>query len=150
MVPCSACGMATDATDDANGIGHPMCRIVVYFFAFLIYALERLSPSGARWCPLCAVAVDDNKEAWKTHLSKQCYNNPRKNGPDLEVDTAPRIPEKTRPNSSASTKAVSGARLIDADKLVAALQEVQLRKKQESKKKTPATDKEEPATAATK
>ncbi|CAJ0600250.1 unnamed protein product [Cylicocyclus nassatus] len=138
MVPCSACGMATDATDDANGVGHPMCR-------------GRLPPSGARWCPLCAVAVDDNKEAWKTHLSKQCYNNPRRSGPDLELDIAPQIPEKkTRPNSSKSTKAVSGARLIDADKLVAALQEVQLRKKQESKKKAPVPEKEETGTASTK
>ncbi|VDM70340.1 unnamed protein product [Strongylus vulgaris] len=84
----------------------------------------RAPPSGARWCPLCAVAVDDNKEAWKSHLSEHCYNNLRRSGPDIELDTVPGIVEKkkTRPPSAVSTKVVSGGRMIDADKLVAALQ----------------------------
>ncbi|KIH51349.1 hypothetical protein ANCDUO_18565, partial [Ancylostoma duodenale] len=104
--------MAIDATDNANGVGHPMCR-------------GRPPPGGAQWCPLCAVAVDDTKQAWKAHLTTECYNNPRRNGPEMEFDTAPEIKseERARPSSSASTKvATSGARLIDANKLVAALQ----------------------------
>ncbi|GMR43464.1 hypothetical protein PMAYCL1PPCAC_13659, partial [Pristionchus mayeri] len=36
-------------------------------------------PSGAKWCPLCAVAVPDNKEEWIKHTTgdRGCYNNPR-------------------------------------------------------------------------
>ncbi|PIO65158.1 hypothetical protein TELCIR_13187 [Teladorsagia circumcincta] len=49
MVPCDACGMAVDATDNANGVKHPMCR-------------GRFPPNGAKWCPLCSVAVDDSKQ----------------------------------------------------------------------------------------
>ncbi|KAK6739907.1 hypothetical protein RB195_008412 [Necator americanus] len=137
MVPCSACGMAVDAVDNGNGVGHPMCR-------------GRPPPGGALWCSLCAVAVNNTKEAWKTHLTENCYNNPRRSGPEMELD--PKLdetnPEKSvRPSSSTSTKSVtmrnSGARMIDANKLVAALQDVQLRKKQETSKKKAATTVEE-------
>ncbi|KIH42874.1 hypothetical protein ANCDUO_27135 [Ancylostoma duodenale] len=81
-------------------------------------------------------------QAWKAHLTTECYNNPRRNGPEMEFDTAPEIKseERARPSSSASTKlGTSGGRLIDANKLVAALQDVQQRKKQESLKKKAAT-----------
>ncbi|KHJ87177.1 hypothetical protein OESDEN_13053 [Oesophagostomum dentatum] len=83
MTRCSACGLAIDATDNANGVGHPMCR-------------GRPPPSGAQWCPLCAVAVNDSKEAWKSHLMNDCYNNPRRSGPELNLDTIPGIVEEEK------------------------------------------------------
>ncbi|EYB87595.1 hypothetical protein Y032_0260g534 [Ancylostoma ceylanicum] len=137
MTRCSSCGMAIDATDNSSGVGHPMCR-------------GRPPPGGAQWCPLCAVAVDDTKQAWKTHLTTECYNNPRRSGPEVEFDTAPEVKSesKTRPNSSVSTKGGTsgGGRMIDANKLVAALQDVQQRKKQESLKKKAATTTKEAET----
>ncbi|GMR43164.1 hypothetical protein PMAYCL1PPCAC_13359, partial [Pristionchus mayeri] len=65
-VRCSKCGLATEKEDDDDDVEHPLCR-------------RRPPPSGAKWCPLCAVAVKDNKEDWKFHTSsgRGCYNNPR-------------------------------------------------------------------------
>ncbi|XGW17455.1 hypothetical protein V3C99_002225, partial [Haemonchus contortus] len=137
MVACDACGMAIDVTDNANGMKHPMCR-------------GRLPPSGAIWCPLCAVAVDNTKQAWKTHLLEVCYNNPRRDGPDPEPPVQSNIlsaKKPTRPSSTASTKAASKRRMIDADKLVVALQAVQIKKKEAAKKKAvAAASGETPAT----
>ncbi|PIO59439.1 hypothetical protein TELCIR_19098, partial [Teladorsagia circumcincta] len=104
--------MAVDATDNANGVKHPMCR-------------GRFPPNGAKWCPLCSVAVDDAKQAWKTHLQEVCYNNLRRNGPDIDPELQPRVlsaKKSSRPSSTTSTKAAINRRMIDADKLVTALQ----------------------------
>ncbi|VDO40768.1 unnamed protein product [Haemonchus placei] len=140
MVPCDACGMAIDVADNANGMKHPMCRgkTTMSPFRAVSATSRRLPPNGAIWCPLCSVAVDDTKQAWKTHLREVCYNNPRRDGPDPVPPVQPNIPTEkkpTRPSSTASAKSASKRRMIDADKLVAALQAVQIKKKEAAKKK---------------
>ncbi|CAJ0942727.1 unnamed protein product, partial [Mesorhabditis belari] len=133
MKPCPLCGLAADEHDIADGVSHPLCR-------------GRMAPSGARWCALCAVAVDDNKESWKRHLQlgpNGCYNNPRLNGEEALLERRgldgrdPMAPNdgtydpnnpnganggtNTTTNSKTSTKTTSklnGAKLIDADQLV--------------------------------
>ncbi|KAF8356722.1 hypothetical protein PRIPAC_91717 [Pristionchus pacificus] len=65
-----------------------------------------MPPSGAKWCPLCAVAVNDNKEDWIQHTKSDrgCYNNPRNSKIPDNAKTS-LVPDQlfltTRPKSTA-------------------------------------------------
>ncbi|GMT20040.1 hypothetical protein PFISCL1PPCAC_11337, partial [Pristionchus fissidentatus] len=65
-----------------------------------------MPPSGAKWCPLCAVAVNDNRESWVQHTisDRGCYNNPRNSKIPDDAKTS-LVPDTlfltTRPKSTA-------------------------------------------------
>uniref|UniRef100_A0A8R1ELE1 Centrosomal protein CEP104 Zn finger domain-containing protein n=2 Tax=Caenorhabditis japonica TaxID=281687 RepID=A0A8R1ELE1_CAEJA len=145
MEACKECGLAIDKEDQRRGTSHPMCR-------------GRRPPSGAQWCPLCTIAVDDNEESWRQHLVNTCYDNPRRDGPEKDPwemrqeqedilkaakERKQQEQEKARQEEAIrqqqqqqqSMASGSSGRMIDADKLVVALQEIQERKKAEKKKK---------------
>ncbi|CAB3403320.1 unnamed protein product [Caenorhabditis bovis] len=151
MDECGDCGLAIDKEDKANDSGHPMCR-------------GRKPPSGAQWCPLCTVAVNDDEQDWREHLTTTCYNNPRIDGPERDpyeikseqdkilnaakarkeeekrkAEEKKKLEEQKQRQQQQQQQAASmtpyPGKMIDADKLVAALQEIQERKKAEKKKK---------------
>ncbi|KAK6014557.1 hypothetical protein OSTOST_20056, partial [Ostertagia ostertagi] len=72
MVPCDACGMAVDATDNANGVKHPSCR--------------GRFPRRAKMVSIMLGSLTIQSHAWKTHLVEVCYNNLRRNGPDIDPE----------------------------------------------------------------
>ncbi|VDP37042.1 unnamed protein product [Heligmosomoides polygyrus] len=97
------------------------------------YAFQTTQEPALNVLNFCAL------QGWKQHLQTICYNNPRRNGPEIDIDPNLMVGDgrAARPSSTKSVrsmKAVAG-RTIDADKLVAALQTVQLRKKQDAAKK---------------
>ncbi|CAI4231416.1 unnamed protein product [Auanema sp. JU1783] len=102
MTRCIKCNLSADKIDQDLGLKHPLCR-------------GTPPPNGAVWCPLCAIAVTDNPESWREHLTSKCYVNPRKNGPE-------NIPERSDLENSRNQQTNLNGRFIDADKLVAALQ----------------------------
>ncbi|PAV68371.1 hypothetical protein WR25_09735 [Diploscapter pachys] len=170
MTHCNDCGLAIDKQDQARGSSHPLCR-------------GRPPPSGAVWCPLCSIAVEDNPESWQKHCVSDCLGNPRQDGPQMDYqqyqdqarayDDPPRVmtaaaapramssgrartptrsgsrkgsrpPSNGRPATNGkgsgtpndgprgvveSQEPVYVGRVIDADKLVAALSEIQEKKK---------------------
>ncbi|CAO4370599.1 unnamed protein product [Caenorhabditis nigoni] len=158
MEACNDCGLAIEKEDQKRGASHPMCR-------------GRRPPSGAQWCPLCTIAVEDNEENWREHLLSNCYNNPRRDGPEKDPwemkqqqdDILKGAAEKKRREKEEEEQRKKEAelktqqqqvvvnntgypgRMIDADKLVVALQEIQERKKAEKKKKLKDIEKENAA-----
>ncbi|CAI2348439.1 unnamed protein product [Caenorhabditis sp. 36 PRJEB53466] len=158
MEACNECGLAMDKEDQRRGAGHPMCR-------------GRRPPSGAQWCPLCTIAVEDNEEGWREHLTSNCYNNPRRDGPEKdpwemkqeqddilrkarerkqrekeEEEARKRAEEARKQQQVMVNNSGYPGKMIDADKLVVALQEIQEKKKAEKKKRLKEVEKENTAT----